>query len=87
MRMMTTATYISTVKANRTIELPSGIPVGSKVAIVLLPSEADSAIRQQRFQSVIDTIRSAIASNFVAPDISDKQLKTLIVEARQSTNI
>jgi hypothetical protein len=84
--MTTTSAFVSTVKADRTIVLPEGIPVGARVAVVLLPQEElqeESAARNMRFQSVMDAIRAAINSNFEAPAISNKDLDQLIQEARQ----
>ncbi len=85
--MTTTSAYVSTVKADRTIVLPDGIPVGAKVAVVLLPSEEtqeDSDVRNRRFQKVMDTIRAAINNNFVSPEVSERELNQLIDEARQN---
>ena len=86
--MTTTSAFVSTVNADRTIVLPEGIPVGAKVAVVLLPSDEtqeESAARNMRFQKVMDAIRAAINNNFAAPSISDKELEQLIEEARQAT--
>ena len=85
--MTTTAPYISTVKANHTIELPKSIPIGAKVAVTLLATEeteAESTLRNLRFQKVMDAIRAAMHSNYVTPEISDHDLNQLIREARQA---
>ena len=90
--MTTTSAYVSTVDDNRTIVLPEGIPVGARVAVILLPSEEmsseeaykESAVRNVRFQKVMDAIRAAIGSNFTSPEVSDRELKQLIHEARQA---
>ena len=85
--MTTTSAFVSTVKADRTIVVPEGIPVGAKVAVVLLPTEEtqeESAARNMRFQKVMDTIRAAINTNFTSPSVSDKELDKLIEEARQA---
>ncbi|MEZ4659929.1 MAG: hypothetical protein R2911_20430 [Caldilineaceae bacterium] len=85
--MTTTSAFFSTVEANRTIVLPNSIPIGAKVAVILLPTESDNdenVMRAARFQQVMNAIRNAINSNFMAPDISDQDLNQLIDEARQS---
>jgi hypothetical protein len=85
--MTTTSAFVSTVKADRTIVVPEGIPVGAKVAVVLLPTEEtqeESAARNMRFQKVMDAIRAAINTNFTSPSVSDKELDKLIEEARQA---
>lgn len=87
MLMTPTAAYVSTVKANHTIELPKSIPIGAKVAVTLLPTaeaEAENALRNLRFQKVMDAIRAAINSNYTTPEISDAELNGLIREARQA---
>lgn len=86
--MTPTAAYVSTVKANHTIELPKSIPIGAKVVVTLLPTEeteAETALRNLRFQKVMDAIRAAINSNYTTPKISDHELNQLIREARQAT--
>jgi len=85
--MIPTAAYVSTVKADHTIELPKSIPIGAKVAVTLLPTEdpeAENALRTLRFQKVMDAIRTAISSNYITPEISDDELNALIREARQA---
>jgi hypothetical protein len=85
--MTTTPAFVSTVKADRTIEIPESIPVGSKVAVILLPHDEqleESAARELRFHKVMDAIRAAINNNFVSPEISDKELNKRIREARQA---
>lgn len=85
--MTPTTAYVSTVKANHTIELPPSIPIGAKVVVTLLPTEemeAENALRDLRFQKVMDAIRAAINSNYTTPEISDAELNDLIREARQA---
>lgn len=85
--MTTTSAYVSTVDANRMIELPPNVPIGAKVAIIVLPSEEveeESVTRAMRFQKVMDAIRAAINSNFESPEVSDRELNDLIHEARQA---
>ena len=88
--MTTISAYVSIVKGNRTIELPQNIPIGAKVAVIVLPSEdikEESVIRTMRFQMVMDAIRAAISSNFESPEISDQELNDLIHEARQAAKV
>lgn len=85
--MTTTSAYVSTVKVNRTIELPPHIPVGAKVAIIVLPSEEveeENSTRAMRFRKVMDAIRAAIHSDFESPEITDRELRNLVREARQA---
>ncbi len=87
MLMTTTSAYVSTVKANRTIELPEDIPVGVKVAVIVLPPEEieeEDTVRNRHFQRVMNAIRIAMNSNFIPPDISNQELNQLIDEARQT---
>ena len=83
-----TSTYISTVTKSRTITLPDTVPIGAKVAVVLLPAE-DAAEpipgRDARFASVMAAIRAAIADNFMPPDISDAELTARIERARRAS--
>ncbi|MEZ4706836.1 MAG: hypothetical protein R3A44_06510 [Caldilineaceae bacterium] len=84
--MTTTSAFFSTVEANHTIVLPNSVPIGAKVAVILLPAESDNdenVMRAARFQQVMNAIRNAINSNYTTPDISDQELNQLIKEARQ----
>jgi len=112
--MTTTSAYVSTINADRTVVLPEEIPIGTKVAIILLSQggmpqidtwqtmsqpifqfeqthdellDDKNAVRNMRFQRVMDTIRSAIQSQFTPPDISDQDLNQLIREARQTAKV
>jgi len=85
--MTTTSAYVSTVSADRTIVLPESVPVGAKVAVVLLPVDETldkSETRSARFQIVMDAIRAAMDSHFAAREVTDAELKQLIGEARQA---
>ena len=84
--MTTTSAFFSTVESNCTIVLPNSVPIGARVAVILLPTENgddDNGVRNERFQQVLNAIRSAINSNFTTPEISDQELNQLIDEARQ----
>ena len=84
---MTTATYMSTIKADHTVELLENMPVGAQIAVTLLPTEEpqeENAARNLRFQEVMAAIRVAIDSNYTTPEISDQELNQLIHEARQA---
>ena len=85
--MTTTSAYVSTVGSDRTIVLPESVPVGAKVAVVLLPTEeagAESQSRSARFQIVMDAIRAAMESNYATREVTDVELDQMIVEARQA---
>lgn len=88
--MTTTSAFVSTVKSDRTITVPDNIPVGAKVAVVLLPQEEiyeDSDTRNLRFQKVMDAIREANENNYSTPEISQKELDRLIDDARQAAKV
>lgn len=87
MSIATTAAFISTVNADHTIRLPKEIPVGAKVAVVLMPTEEQTVeldTRRARFEKVISAIRAAIADGFAAPAISDEELSARIKRARRA---
>lgn len=89
MSVAVTETYISTVDKSRTITLPTTVPVGARVAVVLLPAENEmnaSASRDARFAAVMEAIGAAQASGFTPPAISDAELDTLIERARHKGN-
>ncbi|MBX3054613.1 MAG: hypothetical protein KF753_24295 [Caldilineaceae bacterium] len=76
--------FISTVNADRTIALPENIPVGAKVAVMVMSEELeDSPERRLRFERVMATIQAAIAEGFAAPAISDRELDSRIKMARR----
>jgi hypothetical protein len=86
MSVSTTPAYIGTVGEGHTISVPAEIPIGAKVAILLLPTspsdEGDTG-RGERFASVLAAIRSAIAAGYTTPDISEEELNARISHARQ----
>jgi hypothetical protein len=86
MSLSTTPAYIGTVGEGHTVSVPSEVPIGSKVAILLLPPEASDekeSARKERFESVLAAIRSAIAAGYTTPTISDEELEARIRRARQ----
>ncbi len=88
MTLAITNTYISTVNKSRTITLPDTVPIGAKVAVVLLPAEESAEPmpgRDARFATVMAAIRAAIADNFTPPDISDAELSVRIDRARRAS--
>ncbi len=90
MSLTTNAAYIATVERDHTIHLPDAIPVGAKVAVLLLPIEEASSehnSRHARFEQVLAAVRAAMAEGFSPPAISDTELNARIRRARQSANI
>lgn len=86
MSVSTTPAYIGTVDEGHTVSVPSEVPIGTKVAILLLPStsvDEREAERKERFDSVMIAIRSAISADYTPPTISDEELETRIRRARQ----
>jgi hypothetical protein len=84
---LTTNTYVAVVNEDHTVLLPVDVPVGSQVAIYLLPEASQSeenADRQARFARVMAAIRDAQASNYLAPEISDAELNERIARARKA---
>ncbi len=59
MELQLTPTYITTVNADHTVVLPSDVPVGAHVAIVLIPSAAEESARQARFAATLAAIKEA----------------------------
>ncbi len=79
--------FISTVSATRTIALPDNIPIGTKVAVMVMSDEpaGDTPERRLRFDRVMAVIQAAIAEGFTPPAISDGELDSRIKMARRST--
>lgn len=84
--MTTTNAFISTVNTDRTIVLPDSIPIGAKVAVLILPIEDDSTeeARNRRFEQTLSVIQRAISDGYTSPDISKQELKARIRRARKA---
>lgn len=86
MSVSTTPAYIGTVDEGHVVSVPSEVPIGAKVAILLLPptlADEREAERKERFDSVMTAIRSAIAAGYTTPAISDEELDVRIRRARR----
>ena len=86
MSLSTTPAYIGTVGEGHIVSVPSEVPIGAKVAILLLPPDPideRESTRKERFESVLAGIRSAIAAGYTTPAISDEELDARIRRARQ----
>ncbi|MFZ4655472.1 MAG: hypothetical protein ACOYNY_00570 [Caldilineaceae bacterium] len=84
----TTAAYISTVRPDHTVVLPSNVPIGAKVAIVIMsPDESNitEKARHARFQKMLDAIKAATAAGFTPPALSDAEIDARIERARRAT--
>lgn len=82
-----TPAYVATVRADHTVVLPADVPVGSKVAVVIMsPDEGDKAekARRARFQKVLDAIKAATEAGFTPPAISDAEIDARIERARHA---
>lgn len=79
--------FLSTVGATRTIALPDTIPVGTRVAVMVMSDEpaADNPERRLRFDRVMTAIQAAIKEGFSSPAISDAELDSRIDRARRAT--
>jgi len=89
MTMSLTETYISTVDTSRTIILPDSVPVGARVAIVLLPAEEVSDVhtsRAARFAAVLDAIRAAQEAGFTPPKLSDTEIDARVERVRHNAS-
>lgn len=83
-----TTSFISVVDRSRTITLPDSVPIGAKVAVVLLPGEEKpeaGSTRATRFAAVMTAIRAAIADEFTPPEIGDAELDARIDRARKAS--
>ena len=83
----TTPAYISTVSADHTVALPKEVPVGSKVAVIIVsPHEGKVAekARQARFQKVLDAIKAAKEAGFTPPALPDSEIDARIERARHA---
>ena len=86
MNMSTTPAYITTVDEGHTVNIPTEVPIGARVAILLLPPLAvdeREVERKERFDSVFAAIRSAIAAGYTAPAIGDEELDARIRAAQK----
>jgi hypothetical protein len=82
-----TETYISTVDQSRTITLPHTVPIGTRVAVVLLPDADEpkgSSEREARFNAVMSVIREAQAADLPSSLVSDEEIDARIERARHS---
>ena len=78
-----TEAYITVVGSDHKIALPSRMPVGAKVAVILVgDDQTEDLARQQRFADTLAAIRAASLEEL--PVISDAELDELIARARKS---
>ena len=85
MILETTTTYITTISKNHTIDLPTEMPVGATVAVILMPKQVsiiDEAKRHADFQATLEIIRSLPQQP--RAEISDEEFDQLIEEAREA---
>ena len=85
MSLISTPAFIGIVDEGHIISVPPEVPVGAKVAILLLPSVANDgaeAERKERFAGILAAIRSAIAAGHAAPAIPDEEIDQRIAHAR-----
>jgi len=80
-----TPTHIATIRPDHTVTLPSEMPVGAKVMIIVMPDESakiDEVARKERFAKTLDAIR--VAMQISLPQISDADLNALVDKARKT---
>ncbi len=78
-----TEAYITIVGSDHKIALPAEMPVGAKVAVILMGDDQTAELaRQQRFTDTLAAIRTA---SLEEPHvISDTELDELVTRARKS---
>ncbi|MCB0105642.1 MAG: hypothetical protein KDE53_07030 [Caldilineaceae bacterium] len=83
----TTPAYIFTVRSDHTVVLPNDVPIGAKVAVVLVGPDDEKIVdkmRHARFQKVLDAIKAAVDSGYEPPAISDAEIDARIERARHA---
>lgn len=86
MHLDPTNAYVTTVSAGHTITLPDDIPVGARVAVVVLPEAppaVDDADRPARFAATLKAIRAAAGWTPDTGIPDDAALDRLIAAARR----
>jgi len=80
-----TAAYITTVDANRTIHLPSSVPNGATVAVIVMPSSwrDDEQVRQFHFSAALEEINTVNTTEALTPSLSDQGINQLIRKLRK----
>jgi hypothetical protein len=80
-----TAAYITTVDANRTIHLPSSVPNGATVAVIVMPSawRDDEQARQFHFSAALEEIHRVNTSEAPTPSLSDQEINQLVRKLRK----
>ncbi len=86
MALQTTPAYITIVNPNRTIELPSDMPIGTTVAVIVMPSEEterEEEARHARFAAPLAAIRAASEDETWQNTLSDTEIEALVEKARK----
>jgi hypothetical protein len=81
-----TPAYVATVGADHTIVVPEDIPIGTTVAVIVMPSESvkmSEEARHARFAETLAAIREASLQYSEETPISDADLDALIKKARK----
>ena len=83
MSVSTTPAYISTVSEGHVVSVPIEVPIGARVAILLLPpsNDEEEAGRRARFEHGFAAIRAAIAAGYTTPAVADEDLDEKIRRA------
>lgn len=80
-----TPTHIATIRPDHTITLPTEMPVGAKVMVIVMPDEANESARKARFAKTIEAIR--VAMQMPLNKISDAELNALVDKARRTPTL
>lgn len=85
--MSSFATTIAVVEPDRTVKAPPGMPVGTTVLMVPMPSTTEllnDIARRARFKATHRAIREAMQVHSDTELITDKKIVAVVRRARQS---
>lgn len=86
---MTSANFVTTVTPDRVIKLPTNMPIGAEVMVVVMPSLVQllsDPIRRARFAATRAALATAIESGWKSVDTSSEDFRELVRRARKATH-
>jgi hypothetical protein len=81
-----TPAFVATVRPDHTIELPVEVPIGSTVAVIVMPATdlgTHNQQRQMRFTETLAAIRAASFQQRSQTALSDEELDALVERAKK----
>lgn len=80
-----TAAYITAMDADHTIHLPSSVPNGATVAVIVMPPSwrDDEQVRQFHFSAALEEIHTVNTSKAPTPSLSDQEINQLVRKLRK----